>query len=164
MLAKLDKYVSTFEEAGITVIIDIHTDPTNNDLPYYAQPMYSIMVKDTAREGWLNFLKMLADRYKDKGNVIGFDILNEPFIGNSLQGYLAPLLKAKWQNWLQNKYKTIEAVNATFGSTNSIPSTTLETLTAEETSFDSINLPDRDRKSTRLNSSHIQKSRMPSSA
>ena len=36
--------------------------------------------------------------------------------------------------------------------------------TAERAKFDMVFLADKDRKSTRLNSSHIQKSRMPSSA
>ena len=92
--------------------------------------------------------------------LIGFEYTNE----KKLPGIIVDLYQAycflKKNNWKDNEIKILTDIKKD-AETQILKSAILEkTVNSDILSF----IEDIDRKSTRLNSSHIQKSRMPSSA
>lgn len=81
----LDRLLNICEEHEIFVMLDLHAAPGGQNPDWHSESMdgratfwlYKVF-RDQAVQLW----KTLAERYKDKSYLAGYDLLNEPFIMN----------------------------------------------------------------------------------
>ena len=111
-LAKFDQFLEIAEQAGVYV------HPTGPDhwegQPDWAKtdPYADEVVLRATGEFWRQF----AARYRGRSVIFAYDLLNEPVVR-----WNSPLLRAKWNQWLKDKYAHPAKLAQAWGDTNSIP-------------------------------------------
>lgn len=79
---RLDHILDYCESIGLKVIIDPHTTPgTSSNFTTF--PTDDFWTKGNFQDYLCNTWKELSDRYKNRSVVAGYDLLNEPCIGNA---------------------------------------------------------------------------------
>jgi aryl-phospho-beta-D-glucosidase BglC (GH1 family) len=77
---RLDDLISWCEEAKLYVILDLHAAPggqTGDNIDDSWGYPY-LLENETAKQTTIRLWRKIADRYKDKKIVLGYDLLNEP--------------------------------------------------------------------------------------
>lgn len=86
--SKLDRVLDWCERYGIYVIIDLHAVQGSQSPDWHADSTarYAGFWNDvTCQERFLELWKVIADRYKNRNVVAGYEIMNEPATGQILQ-------------------------------------------------------------------------------
>lgn len=111
-LARFDQFLALAEQAGIYV------HPTGPDhwegLPEWARG--DRIAAESVLQALEAFWRLLAGRYRGRSVLFAYDLLNEPSVG-----WDSPALRSKWNEWLQRRYPSTQALRAAWGRTNGLP-------------------------------------------
>jgi beta-galactosidase len=130
--AWMDRALAVFQEAGISVVL---CTPTPTPPPWLTKKHPDILLTDAranlpvspgsrrhvsaSSPSYLAYtdkiVTAIAERWGDHPNVIGWQIDNEFGCHNSTRD-LSPASKAAWQAWLKEKYTSLNALNAAWGT------------------------------------------------
>ncbi|MES2459800.1 MAG: cellulase family glycosylhydrolase [Armatimonadota bacterium] len=83
-LAKLDAMISVCREAGILILIDLHSPPGGRDPKNVCRILQDKRYQDRFLQVWGE----IATRYKDSSQIWGYDLCNEPVTGDIPDGVL----------------------------------------------------------------------------
>lgn len=124
-LAKLDTFLRLAEEAGLYV------HPTGPDhwegLPEWART--DRVANPKIVEALESYWRELAAHLKGRSVVFAYDLLNEPEVG-----WDSPILLARWNDWLNTRYGTLEARGKAWARAGSTPTPAPSARAGDETS------------------------------
>ncbi len=108
-LAKFDQFLALAEQAGIYV------HPTGPDhwegLPEWARG--DRIADEKVLSALESFWKLLAARYRGRNVIFAYDLLNEPEVR-----WDTPVMREKWNRWLEKKYGSVEKLAQAWGVTD----------------------------------------------
>lgn len=84
--AVLDQQISYAEQAGVWVLLNSFGNPSQNasDACYEGYSnVCDLWTSSTNQQALINWMVAIADRYKNRPNVIGLDPVNEPTVSNT---------------------------------------------------------------------------------
>lgn len=82
-LCYLDKVVGWCEKYGLYCILDMHAAPGAQNDAWHSDSYgkAELFTSETNRDRFLRLWFFLADRYRERPNIAGYDVLNEPVVG-----------------------------------------------------------------------------------
>ena len=94
-LSYLDKVFVWGKKNKIKIILDLHAAPGAQNCDWHGDCDTRALFweKIQYRQRALRIWEMLADRYKDEAALLGYDVLNEPVLGNSSEKILFDFYK-----------------------------------------------------------------------
>ena len=137
-LQRLDEQVSWYEDHGVNVLIDFHqykwspyfgTGETGipgwfyNDVRPGLYPKTGEGVKQAMGDWWtdavgrqdyLAFVRMMVSRYGSHANVVGYEVLNEPMVGNLGETHASTQAVISWEAPIVNAIRLRDPERAVF--------------------------------------------------
>ena len=82
-LSYLDRAVGWCEKHGIYCILDLHAAPGAQNDAWHSDSYgkQELFLNETNKDRYLRLWFFLADRYRDRSAIAGYDVLNEPVVG-----------------------------------------------------------------------------------
>lgn len=103
----LDTMVNSSSLAGLNFVIVLHTPP-GGFKSRKTPALHRLFAESESQQTLVTVWQMIATRYKDKTNVVGFDVLNEPAHQNNVASGLKD-----WNDLAEQLVQTIRATGAT---------------------------------------------------
>jgi hypothetical protein len=137
-LQRLDDQVSWYEDHGVNVVIDFHqykwspyfgTGETGipgwfyNDVRPGLYPKTHDGMKEAMSDWWtdavgrqdyLAFARMMVGRYSSHGNVVGYEVFNEPMVGNLGENHVSTQAVISWEAPIVNMIRLKDPERAVF--------------------------------------------------
>jgi endoglycosylceramidase len=137
-LQRLDEQVSWYEDHGVNVLIDFHqykwspyfgTGETGipgwfyNDVRPGLYPKTDTGMKQAMGDWWtdavgrqdyLAFVRMMVNRYGSHANVVGYEVFNEPMVGNLGETHASTQAVVSWEAPIVNAIRLRDPERAVF--------------------------------------------------
>jgi endoglycosylceramidase len=137
-LQRLDEQVSWYEDHGVNVLIDFHQYKWSpyfgsgetgipgwfyNDVRPGLYPRTGEGVKQAMGDWWtdavgrqdyLAFVRMMVSRYGSHANVVGYEVLNEPMVGNLGETHASTQAVISWEAPIVNAIRLRDPARAVF--------------------------------------------------
>ena len=137
-LQRLDEQVSWYEDHGVNVLIDFHqykwspyfgTGGTGipgwfyNDVRPALYPKTDDGMKEAMSDWWsdavgrqdyLAFARMMVARYSSHANVVGYEVFNEPMVGNLGENHTSTQAVISWEAPIVNMIRLKDPERAVF--------------------------------------------------
>jgi endoglycosylceramidase len=137
-LQRLDEQVSWYEDHGVNVLIDFHqykwspyfgTGETGipgwfyNDVRPGLYPKTDTGMKQAMGDWWtdavgrqdyLAFVRMMVNRYGSHANVVGYEVFNEPMVGNLGETHASTQAVVSWEAPIVNSIRLRDPERAVF--------------------------------------------------
>ena len=103
----LDRAIEMAEDAGLYVILDMHAVPGSQSIDHPSGRVGQNLLWDdpvyATRTAWL--WKQIAERYRDRSSVAGYDVINEPY------GDFSTDIRPRLREIFEEIYKAIRKVD-----------------------------------------------------
>jgi len=137
-LQRLDAQVTWYEDHGVNVLIDFHqykwspyfgTGSTGipgwfyNDVRTGLYPKTDEGMKEAMSDWWtdavgrqdyLAFVRMMVNRYSSHANVVGYEVFNEPMVGNLGENHASTQAVISWEAPIVNAIRLRDPERAVF--------------------------------------------------